>query len=176
MKGRIIAAVNEKKASLAYEHFEEYLKCADSVNGDMFSLLFRSLSTVDDIPFFNKWMDYVTEHQIELGENSYTCAGHFPFSHIAIIQFFSGVGMEEEAMKYVNIVVEKGMKIKYSSSDPVHPRFRHYLPLLQGISDWGDIPAMRKVIAHMRENNIPFDENVYYYEMKTCGCWGCHSP
>ena len=169
MKGRIIAAVNEKKASLAYEHFEEYLKCADSVNGDMFSLLFRSLSTVDDIPFFNKWMDYVTEHQIELGENSYTCAGHRRFSHIAIIQFFSGVGMEEEAMKYVNIVVEKGMKIKYSSSDPVHPRFRHYLPLLQGISDRGDIPAMRKVIAHMRENNIPFDENVYYYEMKTCG-------
>ena len=104
--------MNEKKASLAYERFEEYLKCADSVNGDMFSLLFRSLTTVDDIPFFNKWMDYITEHHIELGENSYTCAVLSLLSRVAIIQFFSSIGMEEEAMKYVNVVVEKGMKLK----------------------------------------------------------------
>lgn len=168
MKGQIIAAVNEKKAHLAYERFEEYLKCTDSVNGDIFSLLFRSLSIVDDIPFFNKWMDYIAEHQIELGENSYTCVVLIHLSPIAIIQFFSSIGMEEEAMKYVNIVAEKGMKIKYSFCSQISSRIRHYLPLLQSISNRGDIQAMRSVISHMREHTIPFDENVYYYEMKTC--------
>ena len=76
--------------------------------------------------------------------------------------------MEEEAMKYVNIVAEKGMKIKYSFCSQISSRIRHYLPLLQSISNRGDIQAMRSVISHMREHTIPFDENVYYYEMKTC--------
>lgn len=76
--------------------------------------------------------------------------------------------MEDEAMKYVNLIIEKGMKIKWALLRCVTPRFRNYLPLLQSISERGGIASMRRVIAHMREHAIPFDENVYYFEMKTC--------
>ena len=76
--------------------------------------------------------------------------------------------MEEEAMKYVNLIIEKGMKIKWMWLRCVTSRFRNYLPLLQSISERGDIASMRTVITHMREHAIPFDENVYYFEMKTC--------
>lgn len=65
--------MNAKNAKLAYSHFEEYVKLAGEVDGDIFSLLFRSLASKDDTPFLEKWLDFVSEKEIELGENAYTC-------------------------------------------------------------------------------------------------------
>ena len=110
--GKVVEAMKRRDAVETDNAFSEYLKAVDGIKPDVLAPLFRSLSKKEDVLYLDKWLSLLSSRNIEIPENEYVCTNFGMNRRIGIIQFFAGICEEKEALKYVNLILEKGLQIR----------------------------------------------------------------
>lgn len=71
-------------------------------------------------------------------------------------------------MNIINLMLERGLKLKYPLGVHQFRRHRSYVPLLQSIARRGDLLAMDRLLAHMTANGVAMTEDVFFYRLRNC--------